>query len=79
MEEVKLTPQQIEQLTAHIFQAKPHLTKIEEEINKVGFGTIQVQMTVRAGVIEKMEFFETRSWIRQNPKTQGDVDSNSDK
>jgi len=58
---MNLTPDQFAEL---IRKAKPHLIKIEEEIEKVDYGTIEVKLSVRAGVIEKMEFVESRVWLR---------------
>lgn len=42
---------------------KPHLVEVEQRIAKLGYGTITVEMTVRAGVVTKMEFVEKEKWL----------------
>ena len=58
----KLTPEQYDAL---VTSAKPHVTKLEEEISRIQYGEIELKMTVRAGVIERMDFIERKQWMRQ--------------
>lgn len=44
---------------------KPHLIEIEERAAAIGYGSIDVRLEVRAGVVAKMSFIETRTWVRE--------------
>lgn len=44
---------------------KPHLIEIEEEIQKVGqYGELDIKVTIRGGIVEKLGFYGGRSWLR---------------
>ena len=48
-----------------IAENKPHLIEIEEEIQKIGqFGDLEIKLTVRAGVVEKVNFYGGRCWLK---------------
>lgn len=57
----KLTPEQYAQM---VEEAKPYLIQLEERVQNIGYGTIAVELNVRAGVVEKMEWIERKSWLR---------------
>lgn len=60
-----LTPE----LVAEIFKRdKPHLVMIEAEARKMDYGNLQVNITVRAGEVEKMEITRTVAWMRERDK-----------
>jgi len=48
-------------------QMKPYLAEIESRAQQVGYGEIDLKITVRAGEVEKMQFVETKTWLK--PKT----------
>lgn len=59
---VKLTPDEFAEM---IRQQKPYLMELEERAEKIGYGTIIVEITVRAKVVEKMEFIESKQiWMK---------------
>ena len=55
---------------------RPHLIRIEEEAERVGFGTIQISMEVRNNIVKKIEFFEKRTWLRDKEDVNVDKTSN---
>lgn len=71
MTDPKLTPDQYAEL---IKLTKPHLIEIEDRVKEVEYGELDVKLTVRAGVIEKMNFYENKVWMRPKEAT---VDSKS--
>lgn len=65
MSEIKLTPAQEEMIATAIKTKKPYILVIEEQAQDIQYGTIEVQMEVRAGAIEKMYFFNKKTWLRE--------------
>lgn len=63
MSEPKLTPDEYAELMKN---TKPHLIKLEEEFSKVDYGTVEVKFEVRGGVVDKMSFFESKTWLKPN-------------
>lgn len=66
MTDPKLTPEQYAQI---VEQNKPHLIRIEEEVEKVSDGSIEVRIEVRQGVVNKMTFVDSRYWFKQKLDT----------
>lgn len=63
-------PQLTPELITEIFKReKPHLVLLETEARKMEFGTLQVNITVRAGEVEKMEITRTIAWLRERDKS----------
>lgn len=46
-------------------QMKPYLAVIEERAQQVQHGEINLTITVRAGEVDKMQFVETKTWIKR--------------
>jgi hypothetical protein len=61
MNEPTLTPDQYAEL---IQKSKPYLIALEERVASIEYGDIEVRITVRAGAVEKMVFFEGKTWMR---------------
>lgn len=62
MNEPKLTPDEYANL---IQQTKPYLIRIEEVVSDTQYGSIEVRLEVRAGSVEKMQFFNAKTWLKQ--------------
>lgn len=45
-------------------QMKPYLAVIDERATQVDYGEIELKITVRAGEVEKMQFIETKTWLK---------------
>lgn len=56
-----LTPEQYAQI---IEKNKPHLVRIEEEVEKIADGSIEVKIEVRQGIVNKMTFIDSRYWFK---------------
>lgn len=56
-----LSPEQFAQIMR---SEKPHLIELENEFTKIGFGTVEVQFEIRGGVVNKMSFFNKKTWLR---------------
>lgn len=48
-----------------IEDAKPYLVEVENHVEGLQYGTLEVKLYVRAGVVAKMEFTETRTWLKE--------------
>ena len=49
----------------YIAENKPYLIEIEEEVQKLGgYGEMDIKLTVRGGMVEKIMFWRGRSWLR---------------
>lgn len=60
----------LEEYAEFVKHSKPHLLKIDEAITKMegGYGTLEIKMEVRAGVVNKMSFWSGEMWL--SPKQQ---------
>ena len=58
------TAQSIQDFANVIAQRKPHLVEIEQRISAMEYGEMEVILVVRAGVVEKMEFVNRKTWLR---------------
>lgn len=47
-----------------IAQRKPHLIEIEQRVHDLEYGTLEVVIVVRSGTVEKMEFINRKTWLR---------------
>lgn len=56
-----LTPEQFAMI---IQKERPHLIEIQQHIEEVQYGTVTVEIVVRAGVPNKMEFVEKKTWLK---------------
>ena len=65
MEEVLLTPEQEALIVASIKKRKPYLLRLEEEVQTVQHGSIEVRLEVRNGSVDKIVFFDHKNWIRE--------------
>lgn len=61
---IELTPEQESMIANAIRTNKPYILALEEQASDIDYGTIDVRMEVRAGVIEKMSFFSSKTWLR---------------
>jgi len=69
MSEVILTPEQEEAIAQAIKTKKPYILEIEKNAQELQYGTMEIQMEVRAGAIEKMFFFNKKIWLREKTST----------
>lgn len=58
----KLTPDEYAQI---IQKTKPYLIAIEELVQDVKFGDIDLKLSVKGGMVEKMQLIVTANWIRE--------------
>lgn len=60
----EITPELEAKIAKAIMENKPYLIAIEDLVQNVKHGVIDVKLEVRGGIVEKMSFFETKSWLR---------------
>lgn len=60
MPDEKLTPEQYAEMMR---KNKPHLIVLEDEAQRLEYGTMEVTMYVRAGVVNKIDFHSTKTWM----------------
>ena len=63
--DVQLTPEQEALIASAIRKRKPYLLRVEEEVQRVQHGSIEVRLEVRNGSVDKITFFDNKSWIRE--------------
>ena len=62
-------PISLEQIIEIFEREKPHLIRIEDEVEDVGYGDITIELRVRAGRVERMEFVrKAKTWLRDTRK-----------
>lgn len=64
MTELDITPELEAKIAKAIMENKPYLIAIEDLVQQVKHGVIDVKLEVRGSIVEKMSFFETKSWLR---------------
>lgn len=60
----EITPELEAKIAKAIMENKPYLLEIEDRVNVVKFGEIDMKLVVRGGVVEKVSFFETKTWLK---------------
>jgi hypothetical protein len=63
------TPEPVGRLTLDeyaefIKKEKPYLVEIEKAVEDCSYGEIDIKLTVRAGVVEKVVFWRGKTWLR---------------
>lgn len=59
--DIRLSPTEFAQIME---RNKPHLIRLEEEVARVDYGTVNIELNVRAGKVVGMEFIEVRKkWL----------------
>ena len=71
MREEDLTPELEAKIVASIMENKPYILAIEDEINNLGkgtgqpgYGTVEVRLEVRNGIVTKMQFWSGSTWLK---------------
>lgn len=55
-----------EELVQEILTRKPYLIALEEEVQKLEYGEMDVKITIRAKVVEKMQFIKAKTWLKKD-------------
>ena len=69
MEDVQLTPEQETAIVVSIKRHKPYLLRLEKEVQSVQHGSIEVRLEVRNASVDKITFFNHKSWIREKEQS----------
>ena len=69
MNDVELTPEIEAMIVANMRKRKPYLIRLEEEVQSVQHGSIEIKIEVRNGSVDKITFFNHKSWIREKEQT----------
>lgn len=54
----------LDQIAELMKKNKWHLIEIEEAVQSVEYGTVEVRLEVRAGAVEKVSFFNAKTQLR---------------
>lgn len=57
----------LEQYAQMIKQTKPYLVALQELVDSVDYGQVEVVLEVRAGIVEKMVVVNHKVWLRPKP------------
>jgi len=60
----EITPELEAKIAEAIMQNKPYLIEIEDHVSAVGYGDIDLKLTIRAGTVEKISFIESKTWLK---------------
>lgn len=66
MADIKLTPEQEALIAQAIRENKPYLLAIEEAVQSIMHGEVDIKIFVRNGSVDKIMFYASKSWIRQH-------------
>lgn len=69
MDELTLTPEQEAAIVVSIKRHKPYLLRLEEEVQAVQHGCIEIKLDVRNGSVDKISFFDHKTWIREKEQS----------
>jgi len=65
MKDPILSLEQEAQIAQAINERKPYLLAIEDEVQRIGFGSFKVEIQIRNGSVDKMSFEQmSKSWLR---------------
>lgn len=73
MEDVKLSAEQELLIVQAIKKRKPYLLRLEEEVQQLQHGCIELKVDVRNGSVDKLTFTSHRTWIKEKDSN---IDSN---
>lgn len=55
-----------EDFVAYIAKSKPYLVEVEKQVQDINYGEIDIRLTVRAGVVEKIVFILSKTWLKKD-------------
>ncbi len=58
---MKLTPDEYAQI---VMANKPYLIAVEQQVAEVDYGEMDIKLTIRAGQVEKVQFWKGKTWLR---------------
>lgn len=61
-----MIPGTAEDLLQDILSRKPYLIELEEEVQKLDYGEMDIKISVRAKVVEKMQFIKAKTWLKKD-------------
>lgn len=76
MEDIKLTPELEALIVQSMKKRKPYLIRLEEEVQAVQHGSIELKVDIRNGSVDKITFTSHQTWIKEKD---ANIDSNPHK
>ena len=55
----------VEEFVIYLNTVKPYLVELEKAVQELDYGELDVRLTVRAGVVEKMTFITSKTWLKK--------------
>ena len=63
-----ITQAQMQQTMKYLFtNISPYMTAIDAMVKDTNYGEVDIKLTVRAGEVEKIDFNQTKTWLRPKP------------
>lgn len=60
-----MTVERYEDVLRHVFShIVPYVVAIDKSVRETQYGEIDIKLTVRAGEVEKMQFWQGKQWLR---------------
>lgn len=54
-----------EQFAEYIATIKPYIPELEKLVQEAGYGELDIRLSVRAGVVEKMVVITSKTWLKK--------------
>ena len=54
-----------EEFALYIQQSKPYLVELEKMVQEAIYGELDVRLSVRAGIVEKMTIITSKTWLKK--------------
>lgn len=55
-----------EEFAEYIKLQKPYLIEIEKQVQELDYGELDVRLSIRSKVCEKMTFIKSKTWLKKN-------------
>lgn len=54
-----------EEFVAYIAASKPYIPEVETMVQKCEFGELDIRLSVRNGIVEKMTIITSKTWLKK--------------
>lgn len=54
-----------EEFALYIQMSKPYLVELEKMVQEAGYGELDIRLSVRANVVEKMTIITSKTWLKK--------------
>lgn len=55
----------VEEFVIYLNNTKPYLVELEKRVQELDYGELDCRLTVRSGIVEKMTFIVSKTWLKK--------------